>query len=381
MPPIDGGKDTKDTTVVLVIDALDECDRDEDMRLVIRLLTRLKTIESLKLKIFLTSRPEVHVRLGFKAIQSDYQDFILHEIAEPTIQRDLYLYLEHELSKIRQTYNHIASDQSRELATNWPTRSDVQLLAHMSTPLLIFATTACRFIDDGRFGKPDELLTHILRFRAKGDSQLDDTYLPILQRLTAGLSGARMVSLLNDFKIIIGAIIVLVIPLSPFTLAHLLSVPLDTLYRLLDRMHAASTTAPVRLFHQSFRDFLLDDTRHPKHEFWIDGKATHERMARACFRIMGDLKENIASLGGPGSSRSEIKAEDLERALPPAMQYSCLYWVQHIQAARLTIEDGDRVHEFLSCHLLHWFEALSLMSQAWGILPLIKSLQSCVNVS
>ncbi|KAK4139044.1 uncharacterized protein C8A04DRAFT_33504, partial [Dichotomopilus funicola] len=49
--------------VVLVIDALDECERDDDIRVIIYLLSQAKALSSVSLKAFLTSRPELPVRL------------------------------------------------------------------------------------------------------------------------------------------------------------------------------------------------------------------------------------------------------------------------------------------------------------------------------
>jgi hypothetical protein len=51
---------------VVVIDALDECEREEDIRAILQLLARTKDIQPVPLRIVVTSRPELHIRLGFK---------------------------------------------------------------------------------------------------------------------------------------------------------------------------------------------------------------------------------------------------------------------------------------------------------------------------
>lgn len=87
---------------VVVIDALDECDREEDIRLIIRLLPQLWESKSLHLQVFLTSRPELPTRLGFRDIaDGEHQDCILNEIAQPVIQHDIHLFLKHQLSEIQ----------------------------------------------------------------------------------------------------------------------------------------------------------------------------------------------------------------------------------------------------------------------------------------
>ena len=79
--------------LVIVVDALDECERDEDVKLIINLLSRAKSLTSLRLRILVTSRPELPIRLGFSAIHGQYQDLVLHEIPEPVVEHDISTYL------------------------------------------------------------------------------------------------------------------------------------------------------------------------------------------------------------------------------------------------------------------------------------------------
>ncbi|KAL2198614.1 hypothetical protein P885DRAFT_67778 [Corynascus similis CBS 632.67] len=50
--------------IVIVIDALDECDKDEDVKTIIALLAQANEVRSVRLRIFITSRPELPIRLG-----------------------------------------------------------------------------------------------------------------------------------------------------------------------------------------------------------------------------------------------------------------------------------------------------------------------------
>ena len=45
--------------LAIVVDALDECSGDDDIRLLIHLLSRSKSLESVRLRVFVTSRPEL----------------------------------------------------------------------------------------------------------------------------------------------------------------------------------------------------------------------------------------------------------------------------------------------------------------------------------
>lgn len=82
--------------LVIVIDALDECDRDTDKGNIVRLLAQLQRIRTLRLRVFLTSRPELPVRLGFSKLTGDlYHDIKLEQVQTSTIERDIRRYLEH----------------------------------------------------------------------------------------------------------------------------------------------------------------------------------------------------------------------------------------------------------------------------------------------
>jgi hypothetical protein len=83
---------------ILVIDALNECDRD-DVRTILSLMRRLKQTHT---RVFLTSRPELPIRLGFAQMSTaTHRDVILHNISPSTIQHDISVYLKDEFARIR----------------------------------------------------------------------------------------------------------------------------------------------------------------------------------------------------------------------------------------------------------------------------------------
>lgn len=86
--------------ILVVIDALDKCDREEDVRVIIGLLSQAKHLASVYLKFFVTSRPELPIRLGFEDISGKYKDLVLHQIPEPIIEQDISVFLKYQLSKV-----------------------------------------------------------------------------------------------------------------------------------------------------------------------------------------------------------------------------------------------------------------------------------------
>jgi hypothetical protein len=126
-------------TLALVIDALDECDHDNDIKLIIHLFSQARDLTSIRLKVFITSRPEMPIRLGFMDIRGKYQDVVLHQIPEPVIEHDISAYLSYELARIRDSYNSQVF-KDLQLPPNWPSER-IQALVRMTIPLFIFAAT------------------------------------------------------------------------------------------------------------------------------------------------------------------------------------------------------------------------------------------------
>lgn len=89
-------------TVVIVIDAVDECEHNDDIRVVLRALLRLRESNSIKIRIFLTSRPEFPIRIGFlnNLKLDDCQDLVPHEIPIEVTIRGIFSCLTYRLSKI-----------------------------------------------------------------------------------------------------------------------------------------------------------------------------------------------------------------------------------------------------------------------------------------
>jgi hypothetical protein len=71
------------------------------------------------------------IQLGFKNMEGGtYQDVVLHEISQTTIEHDISVFLQYEFTKIR---------VERSLTMDWPGQENIQTLVRMAVPLFIFA--------------------------------------------------------------------------------------------------------------------------------------------------------------------------------------------------------------------------------------------------
>jgi len=362
----------------VVIDALDECEPDNDIRMILQLLSRTRDLKSVSLRVFVTSRPELHIRLGFKQLPNGtFEDLILHEVAKQTIQHDIRIYFEHELARVR---------EERSLSSGWPGRDQVEALVEQAVPLFIFAATACRYISDRR-DNPKKRLEIILEYRKAKVSKLDATYLPILNQLFDEEDEEDRERWACEFQDIVGSIVVLETPLSTASLARLLNISKDDISCRLDSLHSVLSVPncddmPVRLLHLSFREFLVDASKKGRSPFWVDKRARHERLASHCLRLMSSingLRQNMCDLQ-PGTLRSELDEGQIASCLSPDLQYACRYWVSHLQQSGQVVVNGDTIHLFLQKHFLHWLEALSLMRELSRCIHLLDSLKKLIAV-
>ncbi|KAF3935035.1 hypothetical protein ABW20_dc0105325 [Dactylellina cionopaga] len=374
------GPPSRTVKAVLVIDALDECDREGDQQLIISLLGRLKEIQSIHMRVFLTSRPELPLRLGFNELsEGTHQDVVLHKV--PGIEQDITLFLEKEFAKIRKIHS---------LPSVWPDNEDIQKLVEMAVPLFIFAATACRFIGN-EYQDPEEQIKVVMEYQRNWHvGKLEQIYLPVLHPLATDESSD---TLAKEFREIVGTILTLASPLSIPSLSGLLSIPekkidyrLKPLHSVLDIPSQINRHVPVRTFHLSFRDFLFDQRLRNNDKFknlWIDEKEAHRTVARNCVKLMSSpegLRKNICHLNSPGMSRKDIEKTLIEKHLSPQLQYACRYWVHHLVLSTDSISDNGDIHVFLQEHLLHWLEAISLSGVMNEMVQMVDSLSSRVNV-
>ncbi|KAL4935443.1 hypothetical protein BDV06DRAFT_217427 [Aspergillus oleicola] len=369
-------------STVIVIDALDECEPEKDVEIILDLLPEIEKATNMAIRFFLTSRPEIPIRFGFDQIdKSKYQNTILQNLDEDVIKHDIALYLREEFSKIQQRRRHA-------LPPGWPGEERIEALAMMACPLFIFAATVCRFVADTHFD-PDERLREFST--GSTGSKMDDTYRPVLNQLLVQDATDRN-KLIEEFQRIIGVIILLANPLSMSSLAQLLlgtsehnsSIDLERHISIhLDFFHSvlsipSDANLPIRTLHLSFHDYLVDDRTKDQvatSQFWVDKIAKHELIASQCLTVIGRyLKKNICGMTSYGTSRTEIHPDSIARYLPAALQYACRYWVYHLTQSPVPARILGKVLTFLKEHFLHWFEAMGILGMISEAIIAVNSL-------
>jgi len=424
---------------VLVVDALDECDDDNNIRIVLQLLAEARSLERVQLRVFLTSRPEIPIRYGLYQIpDAEHQDFVLHNMSPSIVDRDISIFLENNLRLI---------GQERMLGDDWPEAEIIKSLVRKAGGLFIWAATACRFIREGLvaeerlriilggvtstsatndhtdgihiisiqevirsliwnatglfiwtaiacgFVREGLFIEECLHALLEGgtvtpEHHLNSIYMTVLHSSIRPAytkqETKRFYSMLRD---VLGTIVILFSHLSVESLSKLLLISQQEVDQTLKDLHAIldipkDKTHLLRLHHPSFRDFLLDKGRCRDPNFHIDGRQAHQKLATDCIQLMSKfLKQDICCMGRPGALVADVESSLVEKYLPSEVQYACLYWIQHLQNSGAQLYDNDQIHQFLQEHLLHWLEALGWMRKVSKGIHAIASLESIAAVS
>jgi len=370
--------------LVVVIDALDECDSMKDIQLILQLLADAKDLKTIRLKILVTSRPESPILLGFRELPGEtYQDFVLHNIPLSAVNQDIALFFQQKLSLVK---------KENKLRTPWPDEQTIQLLVEKASGLFIYAATTYRFIQDQAYD-PQQQLSHILgenTSRSQSPTRyLDEMYTNLLQHSVIGTRNPMdYEGLVARFKEIAGSIVIMFNIMPAKNLAELHQTTFPTISKALAQLRSVlnipqDEKQPVRLFHPSFRDFLLDSRRCVDPRFQIDANEGHIRLFRNCMGLIFKLHENTCNLPEVGILVNDIPKDAIQQHLPPHVQYACRYWLDHFKSGNPVEEDIRTIRRFFEQHYLHWMEALSLITGGEvsdGILMVI-ALEELLTVS
>ncbi|KAK6343586.1 hypothetical protein TWF730_011177 [Orbilia blumenaviensis] len=398
MSPLSNLKASALPPFILIIDALDECEGDNDIRLLLQLFTETASIEGINIRIFITSRPETPIRLGFRAMPEIFHfDLALHEVSRTIVNHDILIFFKARFKEIR--------DISEGVPTDWPGDEIIDILVRKADGLFIYAATVYRFIKTyiGQWLPQNLLEVFLPRIEpahrhkrrkvplSSPTKELDAIYVQILNHSIEGVEeGEDKKELAEEFRQVVGSIVVLSEPLSAAALERLLDIDQGRVRLRLRHLHSVLNVpqdqdSPIRLLHPSFRDFLLDKERCHNPLFWVDKKIAHQQLATRCLELLScshaGLKRDICNLQQPGVLAAEVNKSLIAQRLLPEIQYACQYWIEHLRQGEEHHYDNGSVDVFIRQHLLHWFEVLALIGKVTQGVHAIALLENMINVS
>ncbi|KZV60176.1 hypothetical protein PENSPDRAFT_363435, partial [Peniophora sp. CONT] len=309
---------------VLVVDALDEC---SDQDLTRDWITKLVLVaRKLPVKLFLTSRPEPHIRQHLELLDPSLGQVLrLHDVEQDIVGADIGLFLRHGLESMRPAVSQGIPD--------WPMKSDIDTLTHLSGKLFIYAFTALMYIRKDPIERLSKLTgTTVIAGRAM-TQPLDTIYDLILKEAMDPRD-------YDDDEIertrrMIAIIICIREPVTVAALAELLQVPSHRIRQSLDRLYAViyvplqDNIGHLSTFHASFGDFLTIKGRAPEY-MRSCMHDSHIRLSHACLLLLQSdkLRFNISNAITSYQSGT-VQSCDIDDVL----RYAALYWSKHIHAA------------------------------------------------
>jgi len=369
------------TSIVLVIDALDECDNETNLKTVIELLTEAQALRKSGMRVFMTSRPEAAIRHRIGQMSGNScRSFRLHLIPADIVDADIELFLEDHLTII---------GQKQYLPASWSGHKTIAQMAKKASGLFIWASTAVLYIQEGK-QSADRRLRLILEQDGDGsvdpEKHLDKLYLTVLRNsLSLHWDAKEKEHNCKRLRLVLGTLAVLREPLSVRALNELLAVGERGIESILQDLHAIIDIAEdengmLRLHHPSFRDFLLDDGRCADANFFVRTVDAQCALTWKCMDLMKRYFEQDEWKYGTAKSKLDEKVYE-KRSCPAEMGYACRNWVRHLQRSGMRFPREKQARFFIEKHAVNW--AVMLIHCHDGPIPTddIYELEQWLSVS
>jgi hypothetical protein len=297
------------TAITLVLDALDECEPRTCQQLLRILLPQLSNLPHLKL--FMTSRPETHIR--GELVDINYQTLSLRS-DELSNSRDVEFFMKQRLRNVSLSQFQVGQVIER------------------AGGLFIWAKTVCDLLDNFR-GDRNSFIDRILSSNLR---HMDSIYrIALDQAIGTDREEENMVAYMNILRIVVAACE----PVSPNTIDKLLnsSESMAIINDLRSVLECGGEDAVVRFLHPTFREFLLNPNDSDR--YFVDMNVAHKVIVGGCLSTTDkELEYNICKLyfdmekynvEGPFFNPEKLSEACLQYT-SGALRYSCSFWANHI---------------------------------------------------
>jgi len=354
-------------TLVFVIDALDECGSPETRPGVLKALTDA-TACAPWLKVIITSRQEVDIHRFFdSSTQLPHLRYDLTADEETT--SDLRIFAKDRFDKVAST---------RRLQSPWPESSLLDRLIPRAAGLFIFIETLARALEYCH--DPTKQILETLQDSASPG-------LTSLYALYSSIVMARKVHSNAEFRRVIGVLLITAQyrPLCDETIAELAGVRPDLVKMWVDELGSIfyrdeGASGGIRVRHLSISDFFVSDDC--QGDYRVNFRDANMELGIACLeKMVQQLRFNICGLEDSRLANADVKglASRIKENISDALQYSSLYWSNHLCFTPDTREGCllDMLRKFFEGpYVLFWVEVLSIMGMLRIGVPSLRELTS-----
>ncbi|KAJ2912642.1 hypothetical protein MD484_g7772, partial [Candolleomyces efflorescens] len=306
---------------LIVLDGLDECeDRDEVRLLIDGMITFFRQNPRIPLRIFITSRVELHIQSRLNV-----PEVLLDNLVDHCSDHDIATFLR-TLFQQEGRHNPVVAAYIRSHGA-WPTLEDRRKLVKHIGKSFLFASVVFRFIVGSSIENDHRTPMERLTLALDMNPGLDGLYMETLARSEK----------FPHFSSVISTIALTGEPLSTAGIAELLEIETYEVVNVLVNLQAViqlpgTDDMPVTLCHTSLRDFLTTESRSGR--FFVPPKF-HFRLFLRCFThhldtcrppkaAQQDLKQThigryceMYSIAYHwGGAQPVLTCSDLERAIP-----------------------------------------------------------------
>ncbi|KAH7339349.1 quinon protein alcohol dehydrogenase-like superfamily [Rhizoctonia solani] len=347
-------------SLIVIIDALDECENKRSSRRVLDVL--LTKLEGLPVKFIISSRPEPEIQDEMTKQGDQAQSRVmLHELDADTVQADIKTYLQATLARIK------------------PSETQISALVERAGILFIYAATVVRYIGYNNFqGNSEARLASVLNTLTGTErKEIDEIYTTVLR---AALNDPELEDEdKDDMQQVLRTVICAQEPLTVDALSELLKMngtkqvhaALRPLWSVLHISHAAETLITL---HASFSDSLFDPLR--SGQYHCDRQAHNLILALHCFDCFRNMSPQFNICGLESSFVNDDQVEGLEARVKQSIAnhvfYAARYWAVHLCSALRSPELVGELEEFLSVRLLLWMEIMNLKRRTSSMPELIR---------
>ncbi|ATZ48865.1 hypothetical protein BCIN_04g00830 [Botrytis cinerea B05.10] len=328
----------------LIIDALDECDKDLNDLLQ---LISISLSKCDKVRWLVTSRPEVELN------QLSNTSSIL-ELDAQSLKDPVNIYIKHKCSALKQRKGY-----TTDILAKIETRIRQQAENTFLWVWLVFK----ELDQKDKYNRPldGEYALSTVEEMPRGLSEL---YSHIMEKIEAGLREDP-----KHCKNILVATHFAYRPLSLAELSELVDRSLEKTQGDVEKCGSFLTSAEgtVSLIHQSAKDYLKK-----RFETKIgDGADLQGHMdiyERSIIVMSKILKRDIYELRNYGIIPKDSRSPSINPLM--SIRYFCIHWIDHLCDAndqsldfRKRLAEDSIAYEFITNHFLHWLESLSLLGE------------------
>jgi len=354
---------SKPDTLVVVIDALDECGNKQSRADILKVLVDAAALAPW-LKIIITSRPEVDIihSLGTAA---------KHDLGrDQGATVDLRTFAKRQLNLVVSTWG---------LPTPWPVESLLNRVILRANGLFIFIKTLVLALEKCK--DPNEYLEKALQGSASaGSESLYSLYSSIVKEHSEIVGFWRMIAIITtaQYRPLRKEPIAELAGVKPFFVEKLVNCLSSLLYR------DEGANGAIRVRHLSISEFFASNAC----GYQVDLRAAHVQQGIDCLHTMvKQLRFNICKLEDSRLANADIKDLPLriEQNISDPLQYSSLYWSIHLRSSPDEVQHGvilGSLKKFLEGpYPLFWMEVLSVMGMVSVGAPSLREVISLVKVS